>query len=814
MALSRREFIEAFGAAGLSVGTILASLTFADSCLEDPPQDAGRAQEALRALADRLEKQFKALEAAGAAIPRQSFDPQAIVAAVGNDPTKLFEWVRDQTFLVSYRGMLRGPAGVLMDRLGNSLDRSLLLADLLRRAGHKSRLANAPLSAAQAAELLAGAKDWPAAPHAASEPADTARRIDALGKEFGLDASSLKQYHAAAVEASKALADQMAQRLARQIPSITRDLQGTLSPPAGNAANASDPLRDHWWVQLDQAGKWLDLDPNPSGAKPGAHLAVPTRFLESRDGKSFPIDASLAHELRIRVIVEQWTEQRLRESVALEQTIRPADLYGKRLALSHIPLDWPENLDLSNPDEARAKLKEAAAAQKSWMPVLHIGDETKSHLPFNEAGDTKQEIAKADKGSPAGLGAGLGGFGFGGGGDERPASKLSAEWIEYEFRAPGTPPLAVRRDMFDLIGPAARAEAKGRNVPEPSIDDNVKLKRALALMERTDILPITCQIPAAFVESMFARDMLANREFLLGAVHSALAGDNQKTAAKPAPLAGQLYNWAVARSTWSGQSADLYVDRINLVTYRLQTGLDPDGELTIANGFDIVANKLAARPKASKALSANLAQGIMETNAEALFGVGLGPVQNTAELLEKSAAQEIKWLAFRNGNDARWEQIEVSPDVRARINQDMASGYAVLVPQKSVELAEGLSRFGWWRVNPSTGEALGRMESGAGQALTERIITTGIRLAPSAIAAGLKYQCGKSGNTSGICNPCLIAAIGLFGCFIGFANAAVAWTLGESSTLAFGVLGVGAGAYGMASNAGGCVGFVLDSYAH
>ena len=47
------------------------------------------------------------------------------------DPQKMLDWVRDNTRLVPYEGSLRGALGVLMDRNGNSLDRSILLARLL-----------------------------------------------------------------------------------------------------------------------------------------------------------------------------------------------------------------------------------------------------------------------------------------------------------------------------------------------------------------------------------------------------------------------------------------------------------------------------------------------------------------------------------------------------------------------------------------------------------------------------------------------------------------------------------------------------------
>src|SRR5208282_5744340 len=78
-------------------------------------------------VADKLEKLFPMIEQAERQIPRDTFDMQAVIDKVGKDPQKLFEWVRDNTYFVPYRGLLRGDRGVLMDRLGNSLDRAMLL---------------------------------------------------------------------------------------------------------------------------------------------------------------------------------------------------------------------------------------------------------------------------------------------------------------------------------------------------------------------------------------------------------------------------------------------------------------------------------------------------------------------------------------------------------------------------------------------------------------------------------------------------------------------------------------------------------------
>src|SRR5882724_2295615 len=114
------------------------------------PQEAAQISGALIELAKLYTKVDRDL-------PRDTFDPQAVIQKVGNDPVKLFEWVRDQTSYVPYRGSLRGPIGVLMDRNGNSLDRALLLARLLSLTGQQVRLAHGTIAADKARSLLKSA---------------------------------------------------------------------------------------------------------------------------------------------------------------------------------------------------------------------------------------------------------------------------------------------------------------------------------------------------------------------------------------------------------------------------------------------------------------------------------------------------------------------------------------------------------------------------------------------------------------------------------------------------------------------------------
>src|SRR5690348_1186355 len=64
-----------------------------------PPGAAGVAE---------LEQAYTGLEKTVRELPRDRFDPQAVIEAAGREADGLFAWVRDNTAPLPYRGALRG----------------------------------------------------------------------------------------------------------------------------------------------------------------------------------------------------------------------------------------------------------------------------------------------------------------------------------------------------------------------------------------------------------------------------------------------------------------------------------------------------------------------------------------------------------------------------------------------------------------------------------------------------------------------------------------------------------------------------------
>lgn len=649
-----------------------------------------KARSDLAQAARDLEKLYDNVEAKDRALPAEKFDPAAVVGRVGEDPRRLFEWVRDSTYWVPYQGSLRGPVGVLVDGVGSTLDRALLLAELLRIAGHNVQIARATLSDEEAAKLQASTKPV---------PADLFARDSSVG-------------------------DEAARKRCGQ---VLTTMEASLGPqPALAAGTPSADLRDHWWVQLEDEEGWKNLDPSTPAGKFGSALRDEpdeTFSIDPETGLSdLPPDS--VHQVIVRVKIEKWESGKLSEHDVLESSVLPTATLGKPVVLIHVPLGLPE---AAAPTRDETEIKAMELEIKEWLPVLIVGENCHAQRSFKDTGEIiEAPNLEGGEGGAAEMAQGLGGL-LGGEEPERAektteakgteASKsiLTAEWIDYEIHSPGRPVQRIRRESFDLIGPAAREAPK---VPRPVIGEDRRLGRALRLAGELESLIQPCRWTQPFVLHILYQSVLSQRDLWLNILSEEEAEERKRLIAS-VTTPTILHALAAARHALSPVRERIFFDTPNVLNYRISLRPDKQGKLLVEELFDIVANDVAVLSGGGpSSFSVRLRQGLADTAAEDLILRWEGPgFQNTIPLF---AAAGPKLQTFRDVNDPAFATLSLQPDIKARLAANLRSGFTVVLPE-SPPLMGTVPSFGWWRIDPRTGGTVGVMGTGYHQAMSEDV---------------------------------------------------------------------------------------------
>lgn len=670
-------------------------------------------------------------------LPREEFDPAALAKRLGSDPQAHFEWVRDHTWWVPYRGLLRGSKGVMLDRVGSSLDRAVLLGDLLRRAGHTVRLAHAELPEDLAREAFTKVRPIPDQRREAvatrSPNAERQRLAETLIPGFARAAQGL----AAESRRRRNIGDALVSSQSAMLYGAVSGAVSEVESPAGQSDIAS--LRDHWWVELDENAQWIAMDVLESGAKPGNALAPATQRSDWNAASDFPsIPESDWHTVQIRIVVERYLAGDTSESTVLETTLRPAEVFDKSIALLHFPKPWPDT-----PIDATADLdalRSAALNVRVWTPILRIGDRYLAQSGFTESADIKAH--PFDPTADLGGGGLFGGLDSALGGGEEYEPYASAEWIDYEIRAPGQAERRIRRQLFDLLGPGRRL-AKDANF-NGSAEDR-RLERSEVLLSQTRILLQPCEFPDEFVAHLTV-DGVVDQQAAIKQL--SLEPDAEKRRREATRILGE-HTWgselafASWRSALGNRHGDWLIGRTNVATVRVGQRLTNENLSAVSQQLDIVANTIDPRPgSARNPYRVRLEQGVADTVAELLALTGdTGKAENTAAMFDSIDTQQNRGTLIAPGDLAGILKLSWPDDESARVAEDANAGNFVYALRQPVEL-HGVQRVGWWRVDAATGETVGVMDNGFNASFLEdtfiRQTTSGVGSAATAItpAAG------------------------------------------------------------------------------
>ena len=667
-----------------------------------------------------LETIINEIESTGEQRSQENFDGQTVIQEVGKDPINLFEWVRDNTFWVPYQGSLRGAAGVLMDRLGNSLDRSLLLADLLDSAGFQVRLAHVGLSDNLARKLwddiqkISDTQVFPGTAYKEMEISqfeNIALRVQMNTQEMQQGLKQLSQINNKNDREAK-------QRVKDQAEMLMKAIGESMVKGSSSDKMDMEALCDHWWVQYETQDGWVDLDPLLPQGKSGEAVGEAEETVEIDD-----LDEDLLHLITVRVVTEQRKDGYLEEHTSFEHTLRPCELLGQRIILYNLSLNWPEDLRLDE-EGFPESFKDALLEGKEWMPVLEVGSDMIVQSSFTDKGGINEnpnptpeaEAGGATRGVFRGMTGGL--MGGSRKDEDKEEGYLTAGWLEYDLHLPGQDDQTIRRELFDLLGPAARSEEEAA---EPDFNDDQKLERAYSLFGIIEILPVVCQISSQFADQVTSRYCVDQLRIL----QKELEDDNPvedlniRVGMAAEALHSPLFKWALLRPRWNPYASSTYYSSVNIVNLRTRIVETASGEFLLRRIFDIVNNDVSIIPQEkSSPPVARLNQGVADTLAEAMIVPGPEPHMNLIYLFDLAKDQQIGWRLAKEIQDKDWKKWRLSEDVRVRIQQSLLDRWAVVVPDRPVVI-EGKQRLGWWRVNLQSGETLGVMDTGFHQDTTE-----------------------------------------------------------------------------------------------
>lgn len=653
----------------------------------------------------QLTQLLDALQAAEKTIPRDSFETSAVLPNTELIPASLNNWVQENTWLIPYSGALRDAQGVLMDRVGNSLDRALLLQAMLRELGYDTRLAQSTLTEEQAKQVLTERRPLPANTLPTSN--ESPEQLEKLIKEFNLDAVQLAKAKAEAEKNQQQLKTTLTERVERQTAEILK-LLGPLPTPQPDESYKA--LQDHWWVQYQEKDQWFDLDPTLSIELAKQIHPKPLKTYELTKLSQLP--SELLHSVTIKVILECAKEEKFTEAI-LAQTpaILPSEVLGKPLSVNHIAVNLPNDFNAGDLEA----FKKTLLKQDYWFPVITVADQQyfdQEYTPdciLNKAKPPQTGTTIDNK-----MGDVLGAFDS----PENTPPSISANnafitsmWLEYEIHTPNQPKQTIRRQLFDLIGAAQRAI--GGAIKKPT--EEQQLAWRLGLLGSTAILPTAAQLSDGYLNSLAMRQLLQLRGPILDFIQP-IRSDTSNTANMPDLLPAQLYALASLRQKLT--PLPQYATQSNLLSLHHYLQLNTNSELNYLQAFDIVSNELNgnhAIPFAER-----LRQGVIDTNLEALLleqtcNAELAickPSINTANAWRQS--QSSNWQVVRKSSDM--DALSFNADIKEQVQQTLNMGYWVVLPKQPLADQPLLT---WWRVHPVTGLTLGMDERGWGASVTE-----------------------------------------------------------------------------------------------
>lgn len=679
------------------ITSLIAGLVLAPAVAAQPVTDG--TEERIRTFLTEVEQDLAALD-------RSGFDPAELLDRLDYDAERIVAFIDKEIAFEPYAGVLRGAAGTLMSRAGNSFDTAILLATLLGDAGYDVRIARGILNAADARRLLSTISAEEAGPDVTDIGGSTLFRF--------------------AADESDALIEELA--------------EAGLSLPAPHLPGSIiEETRDYAWVEyrLGAMEEWRSVHPLMAEAP---DVGASGHFVQT-------IPEDLLHTVGISLMLERRVGDEVERERIAGPYIRPAaNLNGQLIEVFIHPntfdLDTPGHGTLENLRRAGIFVPVIAGEVSRIAFDLHGSTIDTDALALDAfgAGAVFQNVGEASRDAADALAAM--------GSDISEADSvlaLNGLWLEIIIGRPGGRERVWRRDFLEPL-------------PDTLTADDARLLRAAQITAHHGLMVSSSDLPESYAENRALR-RLEETAPLWPAFLSSVDGMARDVAVRDWPGTSPLPHLGTFRLMEQGAAA-----LGGLRSYR------PDPAVLIVrqalrstrsgqHAIDIVANPRRSWVDGPEGPLLDpervLRAGVWETGAEGHYepqSSAERSVLNTFAVFRAARAEGAELTLAERPRNAG--EMGLDPVAERAIGQDLEAGYAALLPAAK---PDEVAMTGWWRVNPVTGETLGMLADGRGTEATEYLIDNTL-LAYNLITAIKGYtDCDQYGDVeSETC--CLVEA--------------------------------------------------------
>lgn len=637
----------------------------------------------------------------GDVLGQGTFDVAGVIDAVGQDPETLARWVRKQTTHVPYQGVVRGEFGVLQDRLGNHLDRAMLLGRLIEESGRAVRLEVMPPRESTAAVRSLEARPRPQPVTLSEETRDLLVRLGSLPDEPAPSPSRLPGWN------------RFDQDLQVRAVSLMERLNADPGFPAWHEQerqreSSGDPNVRVWWE--DDQGRWVSTDLGE--AAPGEGGANPARAAPAEESQSLSsVSRRYAHRYEIEVVAERWHEGRFERITLLEHDLEAHALAMQAIRVGVIPEEF--EVDDFYMGDTNQALAQDLLANTAWVPYLRYGEELVLGDIIDDEGRVRDPMQPAQARQLEEATSLLGGIGVGGRAeDDGSGDAFTGLSLEVTHRHGDEVLNRLSRPWFSLAAEEAAAF---------ELEPEQRLERAVALVRDTNILLQVAEPSEALLWrhdlSLFLRNAhalqgvimaLDNADFetLEGAIHELV--DLPQTAMQ----------FARHRFTASLHPGRFYIGEPNLLIEHVGLKDLPEG-FRDYRAIDLAHVPLHLVSGDDDARHLRFSQGVLETLLEAELLALRNPFPDRGKVLDgENAALHLEaamasgdtglWLA--PGEASRLDHLALPRLSGQAIQELLAHGRHLYFPL-TASLEDGAEEsalpLAWWAVDPHSGQALG-----------------------------------------------------------------------------------------------------------